>query len=161
MGSPIISPDGQEMAYTFIPAENKSNLAFAYLNENRTREYPLAGDILAEMAWQPNGDWLAVNMDIRSDSSGRVTGSNNYLINPLDFSSKQLPSINFLNPNTVWDPTGDRLVWIGTEWLETSYSIHLWIVDAITGQGADLSETLGLEGSDFLFVNNAAWLAQP
>jgi hypothetical protein len=161
MGSPIVSPDGQEMAYTFIPAENKSNLAIAYLNENRTREYPLAGDILAEMAWQPNGEWLAVNMDIRSDSSGRVTGSNNYLINPLDFSSKQLPSINFLNPNTVWDPKGDRLAWIGTEWFETSYSIHLWVIDAITGQGADLSDALGLEGSDFLFVNNAAWLVQP
>ena len=91
----------------------------------------------------------------------RKIGIRKQAINPLDFSSKQLPSINFLNPNTIWDPAGDRLAWIGTEWLETSYSIHLWIVDAITGQGADLSEALGLEGSDFLFVNNAAWLAQP
>jgi hypothetical protein len=53
------------------------------------------------------------------------------------------------------------LAWIGTEWFETSYSIHLWVIDAITGQGADLSDALGLEGSDFLFVNNAAWLVQP
>ena len=161
MARPIISPDGQEMAYAYIPSENKSNLAFAYLNEGRTREYPLSGDILAEMAWQPGSEWLAVNMDIRSDYSGRVTGSNNYLINPLDFSSKQLPSITLLNPNTFWDPKGDRLAWIGTEWLDSSYSIHLWIIDANSGQGIDYSDAIGLEGSDFLFVNNAAWLAQP
>jgi hypothetical protein len=161
MSRPLVSPDGQEMAYAFAPSENKSNLAFAYFSGARQREVPLAGDILSDMAWQPGGGWLAVNMDERSDYSGRVTGGNNYLINAQDFTTRQLQSVTLLNPNIVWSPDGGTLLWLGTVWQDTSYSIRLWKVNVASGQVVDLSDATGLTGSDYLFVSNAAWLARP
>jgi hypothetical protein len=161
MSRPLVSPDGQALAYAFIPSENKSNLAFAYFSGAQPREYPLAGDILADMAWQPGGGWLAVNMDVRNNATGIVTGSNNYLITAQDFTSRQLQSINLLNPKIIWSPDGTALLWLGTDWQDTYYSIRLWKVDVASGQGVDMSDTLGLTGSDYLFVNNAAWLARP
>lgn len=161
LSRPLVSPDGQALAYAFVPSENNSNLAFTYFNGAQPREYPLSGDILAEMAWQPGGSWLAVNMDVRNYASGIVTGSNNYLITPQDFTSRQLQSINLLNPNIIWSPDGAMLLWLGTDWRDTHYSIRLWKVDVASGQGVDISDTLGLVGSDYLFVNNAAWLARP
>lgn len=161
MSRPLVSPDGQEMAYAFAPSENKSNLAFAYFSGALPREVPLAGDILADMAWQPGGSWLAVNMDERSDTSGRVTGGNNWLINAQDFTTRQLQSVTLLNPNIVWSPDGGTLLWLGTGWQDTSYSIRLWKVNVASGQVVDLSDAIGLTSSDYLFVSNAAWLARP
>jgi hypothetical protein len=149
------------MAYAYLPEENKSNLAFAYLSGALPRKYPLAGDILADMAWQPGGGWLAVNMDERSDYSGRVTGGNNYLINAQDFTTRQLQSVTLLNPKIVWSPDGTTLLWLGTDWQDTSYSISLWEVNVASGREVDLSEALGLKGKDYLFVSNSAWLARP
>jgi len=161
MSRPLVSLDGQVMAYAYTPKENKSNLAFAYFSGALPREVPLAGDILADMAWQPGGGWLAVNMDERSDYSGGVTGGNNYLINAQDFTTRQLQSVTLLNPNIIWSLDGTTLLWLGTDWQETSYSIRLWEVDVASGQVVDLSDALGLTGSDYLFVTNAAWLARP
>jgi hypothetical protein len=161
MSQPLLSPVGSVMAYAYAPGENKSNLAFAYFNGNRAREYPLYGNILADMSWQPGGGWLAVNMDVHSDYSGRVTGGNNYLINPQDFTTRQLKSVTLLNPNIVWSPDGASLLWLGTDWQDTSYSIRLWEVDVASGQANDLSNSLGLSGNDYLFISNAAWLARP
>jgi hypothetical protein len=161
LSRPLVSPDGQVMAYAYAPEDSKSNLAFWYLNGATRREYPLAGDILAEMTWQPGGGWLAVNMEERSDYSGRVSGDNNYLINAQDFSTRQLQSINLLNPNIVWSPDGTTLLWLGTNWQDTSYSIRFWEVDVASGQGIDLSYAIDLTGKDYLFVSNAAWLVQP
>jgi len=161
MSRPLISPDGQVMAYAFVPGENKSNLAFTYFSGTLSREYPLAGDILADMDWQPGGGWLAVNMDKRSDYSGSVSGSNNYLINPQDFTTRQLPSVTLLNPDIVWSPDGTTLLWLGTDWQDTVYSIGLWEVDVVSGQVVDLSNSISLTGSDYLFVSNADWLVWP
>jgi Tol biopolymer transport system component len=161
LSRPLVSPDGQVMAYAYLPEENKSNLAFAYLSGALPRKYPLAGDILADMAWQPGGGWLGVNMDERSDYSGRVTGGNNYLINAQDFTTRQLQSVTLLNPKIVWSPDGTTLLWLGTDWQDTSYSISLWEVNVASGREVDLSEALGLKGKDYLFVSNSAWLARP
>ncbi len=161
LSRPLVSPDGQVMAYAYAPEENKSNLAFAYLSGALPREYPLWGDILADMAWQPGGGWLAVNMDERSDYSGRVTGGNNYLINAQDFTTRQLQSVTLLNPNIVWSPDGTSLIWLGTDWQNTSYFIRLWKVDVASGRAVDLSNAIVLTGNYYLFVSNAAWLARP
>jgi hypothetical protein len=156
---PLVSPGGQVMAYAYAPSENKSNLAFQYFDGSPARQYPLMGDLLAAMAWQPGGGWLAVSMDVRSDYSGRVTSSNNYLVNSQDYSlTRQLPSVTLLNPNIVWSPDGLNLILLGTDWQESSYSIRLWNVNAATGQGVDLSASIGLSGSDYLFIRNAVWL---
>jgi len=158
---PLVSPDGQAMANVYIPEENKSNLSFYYFDGKLPRQYPLAGDVLADMAWQPGSGWLAVNMFERSDYSGRVTGGNNYLINAQDFTTRQLPSIPLLNPNILWSPDGTTLIWLGTNSQDTLFSIGLWEVDVASGQGVDLGDSLGLTGRDYLFVSNAAWLARP
>jgi hypothetical protein len=156
---PLVSPGGQVMAYAYAPSENKSNLAFQYFDGSPAHQYPLMGDLLAAMAWQPGGGWLAVSMDVRSDYSGRVTSSNNYLVNSQDYSlTRQLPSVTLLNPNIVWSPDGQNLILLGTDWQESSYTIRLWNVNAATGQGVDLSASIGLSGSDYLFIRNAVWL---
>jgi hypothetical protein len=162
MSRPLVSPDGQVIAYIYTPEENKSNLAFAYLSGVPQREYPLAGDVLTDMAWQPGDSWLAVTMDERSDYSGRVTGERNYLINALDFSIRQLQSVApLMNQKIIWSPDGSKLLWLGTIWQDSSYSISLWEVDVVSGQVVDLSDAIGLKESDYLFVSRAAWLGRP
>ena len=159
MTRPLISPDGQAMAYTYIPKENKSNLAFSRFDGSLPRQYPLAGDILDAMAWQPSGGWLAVFMAERSDYSGRVTGGYPFLINSQTYSTRQLQSVTLLNPNLIWSPDGATLLLVGTDSQNTSYLIRLWKVDVASGQMVELSNVLNLTDSTYLFVNNAAWLA--
>jgi Tol biopolymer transport system component len=161
LSRPLVSPDGQVIAYAYTPEENKSNLSFSYFDGKLPRQYPLAGDILADFAWQPGGSWLAVNMAERSDYSGRVTGGYNYLIDSQTYSSRQLQSVTLLNPNIVWSPDGAALLWLGTDWQDNAYLIRLWQVDVVSGQMVELTDALVQTGSDYLFVSNAAWLARP
>jgi hypothetical protein len=161
LSRPLVSPDGKVIAYAYNPEENKSNLAFTNLSGTLPRESSLAGDVLAGMAWQPGGGWLAVNMDERSDYSGRVTGSDNYLINGQDFTARQLQSVTLLNPNIVWSPDGSALLWLGTDWQDNAYLIRLLKVDVASEQTVEFTDALGLTGSDYLFVSNTAWLARP
>jgi hypothetical protein len=162
LSRPLVSPDGQMIAYTYTPEENKSNLGFAYINGAPPREYPLAGDFLTEMAWQPGSTWLAVHMDERSDYSGRVIGGRNYLINAQDFSIRQLKSVGLLmNQKTIWSPDGSKILWFGTTWEDASYSISLWEVDVVSGQVIDLTSAIGLKETDYLYVSNGSWLGGP
>ena len=117
--------------------------------------------ILAAMAWQPGRGWLAVIMDKLSDYSGGVTGTLNFLFDPQTYILRQFQSITLLNPDILWSPDGATLLWLGTDWSDNAYIIHLWQVDVVSGQMVDLTDALGLTGSDFLFVRNAAWLARP
>lgn len=158
---PQISPTGQSMAYAYVPEANKSNLAFAFFDGKLPRQYPIAGDILADFAWQPGGEWLAVSMAERSDYSGSVTGSYHYLINSQTFASRQLQSVTLLNPSLAWSPEGGTLLLFGTAWVDDTYQIQLWAADAASGQMVEWTDALGLSGSDYLFVSNAAWLVRP
>ena len=158
---PLISPDGLALASVYIPKENKSNLSFSYFDGYLPRQYPLMGDILEDFAWQPGGGWLAVNMAERSDYSGRVTGDYNFLIDPHTFSTRQLQSVNLLNPKIVWSPDGAGMLWFGTDWSDNAYIIRLWQVNVESGQSVEMTDALGLAGSDYLFVSNAVWLVRP
>jgi hypothetical protein len=159
---PQISTDGEIIAYMYTPEQNKSNLAFAYLSGGASRKYPLPGDILTDMAWQPTGNWLAASIDKRSDYSGRVVGERNYLVNAKDFSIRQLQSVDLLlNQKIIWSTDGTKLFLLGTAWQDISYSIHLWEVDVVSSQVVDLSNALGLKGSEYLFVSNASYLGRP
>lgn len=162
LSRPLVSPDGQVIAYIYTPEENKSNLGFAYISGEPPREYPLAGDFLTEMAWQPGGTWLAVHLDERSDYSGRVIGGRDYLINTQDFSIRQLKPIGLLmNQKTIWSSDGSKIFLFGTTWQDASYSISLWEVDVVSGQEIDLSNAIGLKETNYLFVSNASWLGRP
>jgi hypothetical protein len=160
LSRPLVSPDGRLMAFAEVPEANQSGLAFASLTGAPPRSFPLAGDLLADFAWAPGGDWLAVNMAQRSDYSGRVTGSLNFLVDSQTLSTRQLPSAMLLSPRLVWSPDGSSLAWLGTDWQDSNYSIHLYLVDIASGQARDVGSALGLMGNDYLFVSNAAWLGK-
>ena len=95
----------------------------------------------------------------RSDYSGRVTGGYPFLINSQTYSTRQLQSVTLLNPNLIWSPDGATLLLVGTDSQNTSYLIRLWKVDVASGRMVELSSLLNLTASTYLFVNNAAWLA--
>jgi hypothetical protein len=130
-------------------------------DDRPARQYPLAGDLLVDYAWQPGSEWLAVNLATRSDYSGRVTGGYNYLVDSRTFSTRQLKSVTLLNPRLIWSPDGSTLLWFGTDWKEAAYSIQLWQVAADSGQALDRSGSLGLTSPDYVFVRNVAWLGRP
>ncbi len=162
MSRPSIAPNGKVVAYSSPLDQNKSNLAFLYLPGGNTRKYPLQGDVIADLSWQPNGPWLAVNLDVRSDYSGKVTEGYYFLVNSLDLSVRQLQPVPVLmNQKIIWSPDGTKLVWLGTTWMDTSYFINLWEVNAVSGQEIDLSDSLGIMATDYIFVRGAAWLGQP
>ncbi len=158
---PLIAPDGGVLAYEYIPEENKSNLAFATADAVPTRRFPLFGDLLADYAWQPGGEWLAVHMAVRSDYSGRVTDGVNFLVNARNFTTRQLAPVLLLNPALVWSPDGRSLAWLGSDWQESRYVLRLFRVDVATLQTANLTNRLALGDSRYLFVTNAAWLTMP
>jgi hypothetical protein len=161
-GQPLISPKGSVLAYTEAKPGNRSNLAFAGLDGAPLRSYPLPGDVLADMAWAPNGDLLAVHMSQRSNYAGRVTGGLNYVVNARTYEMKQLPPMLLLYPRVLWSPNGATLAWLGTtEGQGSGYSIRLQQADVSTGVVQDFSQALGLGDNEFLFVNNALWLPHP
>ncbi len=162
MSRPSIAPNGKVIAYSSPLDQNKSNLAFMVLSGGNTRNYPLPGDVIADMSWQPNGPWLAINLDVRSDYSGKVTGGYYYLINSLDFGVRQLQPVPVLmNQKIIWSPDGTKLIWLGTTWKDTFYFIDLWEVNVVSGQEINLRDTLGIMATDYLFVNGAAWMGKP
>jgi hypothetical protein len=161
LARPLISPDGSMIAYSEEKQGNRSNLAFANMEGESTRLFPLPGDVLADLAWAPTGGWMAVHMTKRSDYAGRVTGGLKYLVDSKNFTTRQLQPQLLFFPRLIWSPDGASLAWMGTEGQDTGYSIQLSLVDIASVRMVDHSSALGLEDSEYLFVNNAVWLAHP
>jgi hypothetical protein len=161
MARPLVSPDGQTMAFVESAAADQSSLALASLSGGLPRSFPLPGDLLADFAWAPGGEWLAVNMAERSDYSGRVTGSLTFVVNSRTFSNRQIPSTTLLNPRLVWSPDGAALAWFGTDRQDSSYRVHLYVADLASTKVTDLTDLVGLSANEYLFVSNAVWLAGP
>lgn len=158
LSRPLIAPDGAALAYLYQNGENKTNLGFATSEGVPTRTFPLYGDILDAYAWEPGGGWLAVHLALRSDYSGLVTDGTNFLVDPTTFETKQFASILLLNPIIVWSMGGDKLVWLGTDWITEKYSIRLFEVEIDTGMTTNLSNKLSLSSSGYIFVTNGSWV---
>jgi hypothetical protein len=158
---PLVSPDGTTLAYEYYPTENTSNLAFAEASGEKTREFPLHGDILSAYSWQPGGEWLAVHMSIRSEYSGRIMDGVNFLVNPKNYSTKQLPSVLLMNPKLNWSPDNVHLALLGTEVAGSKYFIRLSEVDIQSGRLLNHTDALGIKSDDYIFVSNSSWLENP
>jgi hypothetical protein len=39
----------------------------------------------------------------------------NFLVNPKNFSTKQLPSVLLMNPKLTWSPNNVHMAWLGTD----------------------------------------------
>ena len=158
---PLVSPDGTTLAYEYYPTENTSNLAFAEASGEKSREFPLSGDILSAYSWQPGGEWLAVHMSIRSEYSGRIMDGLNFLVKPSNFSTKQLPSVLLMYPKLNWSPDDVHMAWLGTDVDGSQYIIRLSEVDIQSGGVNNLTDALGIKGDDFIFITNSSWLENP
>jgi hypothetical protein len=158
---PLVSPDGTTLAYEYYPTENTSNLAFAEASGEKTREFPLHGDILSAYSWQPGGEWLAVHMSIRSEYSGRIMDGVNFLVNPKNYSTKQLPSVLLMNPKLNWSPDNGHIALLGTEVDGSKYFIRLSEINIQSGGLLNLTDALGIKSDDYIFVSNSSWLENP
>jgi hypothetical protein len=158
---PLVSPDGTTIAYEYYPSEDTSNLAFVETSAEKTREFPLFGEILSAYTWQPGGEWLAVHMSIRSEYSGRIMDGVNFLVNPKNFSTKQLPSVLLMNPKLTWSPNNVHMAWLGTDVDGSRYIIRLLDVDSQSGGVINLTNALGIKSEDFIFISNSSWLEIP
>jgi hypothetical protein len=158
---PLISPDGEVMAYVYDSGENKTNLALATADGIPTRTFPLYGDILVDYAWEPGGGWLAVHLAVWSDYYGKVTDGMNYLFDPQTFDTRRLPSVLLLNPRILWSTDGESLAWLGTDLLGDEYSIRLFRVDVQSGQTINLTDSLALGDMRYLFVTNGTFFVTP
>jgi hypothetical protein len=158
---PLVSPDGTIMAFEYHPTANTSNLAFAEASGEKVREFPLFGDIVSGYSWQPTGEWLAVHMSVRSEYSGRIMEGVNFLVKPKTFLTKQLPSVLLMNPRLNWSPDNNHMAWLGTDVDGSHYVIRLYEVNVQSGAVIDLTDALGNQSDDFMFVTNSSWLENP
>jgi hypothetical protein len=158
---PMLSPEGAMIAYAEAQPGNRSNLAFAGMDDMSLRSFPLNGDVLADLAWAPDGGSLAVHMIQRSDYTGRVTGGLNYVVNVNTFTTRQFRPLLLLYPRVTWSPDGRSLAWLGTDGQDANTFISLQVLDAASGQTTDYTAALGLSAGEFLSVNNTLWLPHP
>jgi hypothetical protein len=155
---PLISPRGQVIAFIDSREGSTDELAFAWMEDKPPRRHPLAGDMIMAMTWNPNGDWLAVNTAKRSNYSGRLMESNNFLVNSRAFTTRAADSLVLLNPRWLWAPDGANVLILGSEWRENAWAIHAQSIRAASAKTIDLGLIPGLASRDYIFISHAVWL---
>jgi hypothetical protein len=134
---------------------------FASPDGSNPRIYSLPGTVLADYAWSPKGDSLAVVVPTISSYSGKSTGNRNFLLDPQTLSIREYAPSKFLNPRVLWSPDGFYLFWIGTLPSNSGFKIGGSLVNLGSKQIIDLSNAIGETSADYLTITNADWLPLP
>jgi hypothetical protein len=121
----------------------------------------MPGTVLADYAWSPKGDSLAVVVATISGYTGKSTGNRNFLVDPLTFSVSEYAPSKLLNPHVLWSPDSSYLFWLGTMPGNSGFEINGSLGNRTSKQITDLSHAIGLSSANYLTVTNADWLPLP
>ena len=136
-------------------------MVFASPDGSNPRNYSMPGTLLADYAWSPKGDSLAVVVATISDYSGKSMGNRNFLVDAHTLSVSEYAPSKLLNPSVLWSPDGSYLFWLGTLPSASGFEIEGSLVNRNSKQVTTLSDAIGQSTTNYITVTNSAWLPLP
>jgi Tol biopolymer transport system component len=153
------SPDGKNLAYTYLNEKNKPVLALTASGQSQIWT-PLPEGYLLDYTWSPDGLWLAVLWQERSDYSGKITAQKLYLLNPTETRRNEIAMAVNYSGQVRWAPDGRWLLVTGTEVNSEGYRFNLRLVPITGGTPMLLDGKISPNVPNFVYVTNLAWVPQ-
>ncbi|HEY9089277.1 MAG TPA: hypothetical protein VIO36_13995, partial [Anaerolineaceae bacterium] len=164
---PVYAPDAKAYVYRRVTSPDASTLVYSP-GDGSQRDVTLPGTNVLDAAWSPDGKRIAVLTVNRSDYSGKWGRLNILLFTPANFDVQVMPSPQgapgataSLNARVWWSPDGQWLATTGADPVDAGFRISLQLIHIASRAAVHLSESLGLEQPQPLFITRAAWLSAP
>jgi Tol biopolymer transport system component len=153
-----LSPDGKQITYSYENEAGKSSLALTGIDLATRTPISLPGDLLGDFSWSPDGVRIAAVRYDRSDYSGKVSGTRNFLVDPATPGTKELPESPGLLGGAAFSPDGSKLLLSSSAQASGEYGIKFQLIDLVSG-GLLPSGAMEPEASqNFLLLTNQLWL---
>jgi len=158
---PALAPEDARLVSEDSSPKAQNYLVFASPDGSNSRTFSMPGTVLADYAWSPMGDSLAVVVATISGYSGKSTGNRNFLVDAHTLTVSEYAQTKLINPRVLWSPDGSYLFWLGTMPSNSGFEIAGSLVNRSSKQITDLSDAIGQSSTDYLTVTNADWLPLP
>ena len=151
------SPAGNAIAFSFDNQEGKSSLGVSNPDLSARQALALPGDLLGQFGWSGDGTRIAAVRYDRSDYSGKVSGTRNFVVDPASGGVKELPESPGILGGIAFSPDGTRVLLYSSIQTNEGYEVQFKAVDSLTGQGGELPGLRLSASENFLLLTNLFW----
>jgi Tol biopolymer transport system component len=153
-----LSPDGSRIAYSYENDQGKSSLGTAASDFSSKIAISLPGDLLGDFSWSPDGNRMAVVRLDRSDYSGKVSGTRNFVVDTTNGAVKEYGESEGILGRVLYSPDGSKLLLWSTAQNGDRYKIHFNFLDLASGNLSQLPNPDILNSSSFPLLTNSYWV---
>jgi len=153
-----LSPDGSRIAYAFENDQGKSSLGVAASDLSSKTAIALPGDLLGDFSWSPDGVRIAVVRLDRSDYSGRVSGTRNFVVDTKSGSTREFAESEGLLGRVLFSPDGSKLLLWSTIQKVDGYEVVMNFLDLAPESLSRLPDSDNLNNSNFPLLTNSYWV---
>jgi dipeptidyl aminopeptidase/acylaminoacyl peptidase len=153
-----LSPDGNRIAYSYENDQGKSSLGTAAPDFSSKIAISLPGDLLGDFSWSPDGTRMAVVRLDRSDYSGKVSGTRNFVVDPTNGAVKEYAESEGILGRVLFSPDGSKLLLWSTIQKGNGYKVVMNFLDLATGSLLKLPDSDNLNSSNFPLLTTSYWV---
>jgi dipeptidyl aminopeptidase/acylaminoacyl peptidase len=153
-----LSPDGSRIAYSYENDQGKSSLGTADPDFSSKIAISLPGDLLGDFSWSPDGTRMAVVRLDRSDYSGKVSGTRNFVVDTTNGAVKEYAESEGILGRVLFSPDGSKLLLWSTIQKGDGYKVLMNFLDLASGSLSKLPDSENLNSSNFLLLTNSYWV---
>jgi dipeptidyl aminopeptidase/acylaminoacyl peptidase len=153
-----LSPDGSRIAYSYENDQGKSSLGTAAPDFSSKIAISLPGDLLGDFSWSPDGTLMAVIRLDRSDYSGKVSGTRNFVVDTTNGAVKEYAESEGILGRVLFSPDGSKLLLWSTVQNGDRYKILFNFLDLASGSLSQLPDSDILNRSKFPLLTNSYWI---
>jgi dipeptidyl aminopeptidase/acylaminoacyl peptidase len=153
-----LSPDGSRIAYSYENDQGKSSLGTAASDFSSKIGISLPGDLLGDFSWSPDGTRMAVVRLDRSDYSGKVSGTRNFVVDTTNGAVKEYAESEGILGRVLFSPDGSKLLLWSTVQTGDKYKILFNFMDLSSGNLSKLPNPDFLKSSSFPLLTNSYWV---
>ena len=151
------------LAYPVALSDGDFGLQFSQPDGSPIREYPLPKGSVEGLAWSPVDDLIALTLSERSDYSGRVLQTRNFVIDLSNWGLVEYSAdTNGFASQLIWSPTGTSLFWFGTEELaENRFQVSATCLKGCEEYSEKIPVQVNTESDVPFIIHRAFWLPSP
>jgi Tol biopolymer transport system component len=155
-----VTSDGTTLAYAYENEQGKSSLGVAPADLSTKTGIILPGDLLGDFSWSTDGTRIAAVRYDRSDYSGKVSGTRNFLLTPGQAGNRELIESEGILGRVLFSPEGNRLLLASSLQDLGKNQVIFKIIDL--GSGKVLPAQLDPpESPNFILPTNIYWIGKP
>jgi hypothetical protein len=155
-----LSSDGSKIAYAYENESGKSSLGLTGTDLAERTGIALPGDLLGDFAWSPDGTRIAAVRYDRSDYSGKVSGTRNFMVDPVSRGVKELPESSGLLGGVLFSSEGTKLLLSSSVQTGDNFALKFQLVDLASGDSSPLENYVPAENTEFILLTNVFWVGK-